>query len=102
MCLRIACLRAASSRADDAHALRLRLHARQDTAEKYREELEKLPRDEEVDAADRKKSEAARIFGAATAWSHPERPTPWWMRANLVIGTSLQIFACYAAQFFGR
>jgi len=77
----------------------------EDTAEKYRDELEKLPRDEEVDALERRKEEAARIFGAATAWARTRarsaRPMPWWMRANLALGAALQIVACYAAQFFG-
>lgn len=61
-----------------------------------------MPRDEEVDAADRKQAEAARVKGVATAWAHPESPAPWWMRANLLVGAGLQVVACYTAQFFGR
>jgi len=75
----------------------------EDTAEKHREELEQLPRDEEVDAQDAVKEEKSRVFNEVTAWKPAEDTAytmPLWMRANLVLGAGLQVVTCYVAQFF--
>jgi len=72
----------------------------EETAEKHREELEALPRDEAVDAEDRKKEAANRVFNGATRWRATDPPMPWWMKLNLIVGATLQIVTCYLAQFF--
>lgn len=68
----------------------------------HREALEALPRDAAVDALDAQREAKRREYAEATAWAHPERPVPLWMRLNLVCAAALQIGSVYAAQLLGK
>lgn len=69
----------------------------EETAEKHKDELDALPRDEEVEAADKEDEAKQAAFQRAIEWA----PAPGWIKLNLVVALVLQILACYAAQFFG-